>query len=228
MPDGIQIIERPIPPPAQHRGQARVLIQRIAKLNDTLEAATAQVFAPLKARVASGNPTPRYQTMIEAIRQWELVVPRDGRLHVDCKLERKSLRLNEIRITGAEYAKDAWRDEHVGALLVSELCMEASKQRTAVAARILALVTFHCIARWYERSVDTSEPALMLDLLHLARAAEQIGKDARADPHKRWEWVAPSGLRFVGNWCYRELKGVRTYFIGADTCKPQNFVRWAA
>ena len=64
--------------------------------------------------------------MVEAIRQWELVVPRDGRLDVTADLQRKSLRLTETRITGAEYAKDAWRDEHVGALLISELCMEAT------------------------------------------------------------------------------------------------------
>ena len=204
-------------------------MQRIAKLNEPLEAATREVFAPLKARVQRGRRTYRYETVIEAIRDRETFVPRDGRLNVDCQLERKSLRLVETRLTGSEYSKDEWQDEHVGALLISDLIMEASKERTKLYAEIVGLVTFHCLSRWYERTSDQGEPVLMNDLLAMARAHKQIGAAARSHSEKKWEWrLAPSGIRFAGTWCYREQKGVRTFFIGADTCKIDQLVRWAA
>jgi hypothetical protein len=129
-------IEPPVPQqqrtpvPSEFRGKARALIQRVARLNAPLEQTTKEAFAPLRARVVAGNPTPRCQTMVEAVRSWETLVPRDGRLHVDCQLERKSLHLVETRLTAAEYAKDSWVDQHVGALLISELHMQASKECT--------------------------------------------------------------------------------------------------
>ena len=86
--------------------------------------------------------------MVESIRQWEIVMHATGSWISQETCNVKDLRINETRITSAEYAKNAWGDEHVGALLISELHIEASKQRTAVAARILVMVTFHCIAGW--------------------------------------------------------------------------------
>ena len=91
------------------------------------------------------------------------------------------------------------------------------------------MVTHHLLGRWLERADDASEPALLLDLLRLGKAHEAIGASARSHAEKKWEWVAPSGLRYCGTWCYRIVpNGKREYFIGADTVKIDQLVRWAA
>ena len=55
----------------------------------------------------------------------------------------------------------------------------------------------------------------------------EIAKQAKANDGK-WEWIAPSGLRFVGSACYRMREGKRETFLGCDTTKVNHSVRWSS
>jgi hypothetical protein len=87
------------------------------------------------------------------------------------------------------------------------------------------MMTLHCLARWFERSADNSEPALMLDLLHLYQTRDAITKQAVA-ANGRWKWIAPSGLCFVGQHCHRIYDGRKQTFLGVDTVKVDRSVEW--
>ena len=116
--------------PAEWRGKARQFIRRIQQQNDQVTEASRAAFTPLRERVERGHKVPRYTTMIESVRLWQDAMPIGGRLHVECKLERKSLHLIELRLTGCAYSETAWIDDHTDALLLTEFNLVASREQT--------------------------------------------------------------------------------------------------
>jgi hypothetical protein len=212
------------PVPKQYVGQARLLINRIKSLNESLDTSARAVYAPIAER-ARRNPTPRYERSVEAVRAWECNVPRDGRLDITVELERKSLSISDLRLSYALYSKDDWVAYHTPSLLINRYDLQASHGHTGLKTTTLALLSLHTLARWYERSGSHSEAVLFNDLLFLAHTCDALRAMARKTG--RWELHAPSGGRFMGSIGWR-IRGAnrREDFLSIDTFKPSPFIRW--
>ena len=214
-----------VPVPREFVGKARLLTNRIGKLNNQVLDASREAFAPLRDR-AERNPVPRRETMIEAIGLWEERMPQDGRLSINVDLQKKSLHIHELRASGAEYSKDPWHGDHVPAILLLAFHMQATREMTKLHTETRVMLSFHCLGRWYQRSADTSEPVLLCDMLKLVQSYDQIREQCRKNAGK-WELAAPSGGKFHGTWCYRIRDGKRHYFATAETYIPEAVIRWA-
>jgi hypothetical protein len=137
--------------PAEFRGVARVLHQRLAAA-DLLVDVALRALRPIKDRLARHPWKPlRQETLIDARRIWLRDMPAFGSLARIAKIEDRSHpSFYELRLGASRFGRDDWRESTDGAVLAL-IGATVAGGRLTVRALVLATVSQHALARRYER-----------------------------------------------------------------------------
>lgn len=171
---------------AEWTGRARQLLRDV----DAAEPATDACLAGLVERIGQRlrhKPTLRKDMLTTLIRDWRNA-PELQRFRV--AFVQSPEEIFEDQLTGAQMrpAFDAaWRqDVWEPRLLVERLSLQLGKRSTWIDQHVVAAVSLHALARWYQRNPDTSEAALLRDLALLSAAQETTSPFTVATSHGRW------------------------------------------
>jgi len=162
---------RPHVPP-EFTGLARIFCNQ-ARCDDlAATAAIDRITAPLMRRFRR-HPVPRAETIADTARVWRTGIPAAGRLDLAISAGRKTVTITELRVGAADIRLPGWTaDEHGIVLHAVELIAEPHHLALTVAP--IAYVGLHGLARWHQRSFDSSRAALLADLHALARWTASI------------------------------------------------------
>ena len=211
--------------PAEYLGAARAFRECIRR--DQLAATNAinEITAPLRRRFLS-HATPHPQLIADAARAWARRVPSAARMDLAVKATGKRLRIEELRVGAADLQLPHWDGRELGVTLIAVRLMVAANQ-SELAMIAVAYVSLHAIARWHQRALDTSRPALLADLHRIARwsaepAAEMASDFAVAVGNGQWVGATTD---LVQNGRVTQTLDVRTFLgTGALTRLEPNTV----
>jgi hypothetical protein len=191
------------PVPAEFLGLGRRFREQIADADDVAVGVIAQIFTPLGKR-ADRSPRPRPEMLQDAARLWRQKMPSIGLIDRKMQLSRKELHIREVRLGGGSWQHDP-KDERgnepgVGVLLV-ELHVAIGICQLMVDSA--AMVPLHALGRWYQRSLNNSEAALIADLGRLAAdygsildRAAAVGDPSFFCPTPNGRWAGAIAQRF--------------------------------
>jgi hypothetical protein len=153
--------------PAEFRGAARVLHQRLCETDNLVEV-TLRAMHPLKERLKRHPFKPlRQDTLIDAKRTWLRDMPAFGSLARFCKIQdRWQPCFYELRLGASRFGRDDWVVPTDGVLVI---LIGATVRHGVLTIRavILATVSAHALARRYERG-RRDEASVFDDLSTLA------------------------------------------------------------
>jgi hypothetical protein len=158
----------PVPPrgvPAEFRGRARQLRDRIAQEAEPARTLVAELSDRIIARIKRHHRIPRADTLSRVADAWCRQMPQHSRLALQVDLNRrgKTLRINEMRLSASEYQDVSWETNEKG-VIVLVVGLEAGPYRYMLATTTLAHVSLHAIARRLQRGLDGSQDAIKRDL----------------------------------------------------------------
>jgi hypothetical protein len=157
------------PPPAEFRGRARLLRQRVfandAVLNRVLRELT-QLFAPDLRQNGTISPT----TITRARIIWRGVPDSFGKSKV--RTTRHSFAIDGAWLVGARFHHADWdaNTDEPGVLLTT-VRYSASRHGLKMQVDPLLNVSLHALSRWFERAPSTTDAALHAELVALLTAA---------------------------------------------------------
>jgi hypothetical protein len=217
------------PVPAEFLGLGRRFREQIADADDRAVGVTLEVFTPLAKR-AERSPRPRPELLQDAARHWRQRMPVFGLIESKTQLSRRELHIREVRVGAGTWRYDPRNESSneagVVILLVDFHVAHGICQLSADTAAILPL---HALGRWYQRSLDNREAALISDLGRLAAAYGIILDKAAATRDAGFFCVAASG-RWAGSVTRRfsevtqrqeRILNVRTFLAGAAVPRPE-------
>jgi hypothetical protein len=161
------VTEQPKWVPAEFRGAARVLHQRLCETDDLVET-TLRAMRPLKERLKRHPFKPlRQDTLIDAKRVWLKDMPAFGSLDRFCKIQdRWQPCFYELRLGASRFGRDDWADPTDGVLVIL-IGATVRNGVLTIRAVILATVSAHALGRRYERG-RRDEASVFDDLSTLA------------------------------------------------------------
>ena len=176
--------------PAEFVGRARVLRDAIVAEDEPTGRLVTALMAPLPDRIKRRcNPIPRAATLKAVAHAWRHDMPPKSRLALDVRLERKSLRIHEMRLSSSVYKSAAWTDDdYESGLVILGITLEAWAFHYTFTTCTIAHVSQHAIARRLQRSPDGSEGAIVRDLQALGQAHHAL-----ADREGGTEFTVPAG-----------------------------------
>jgi hypothetical protein len=153
--------------PAEFRGAARVLHQRLRETDNLVEV-TLRAMLPLKERLRRHPFKPlRENTLIDAKRTWLKEMPAFGSLARIAKIEdRWQPKFYELRLGASRFGREEWTDPTDG-ILVILIGATVKHGYLSVRAVVLATVSAHALGRRYERG-RRDEASVFDDLATLA------------------------------------------------------------
>ena len=204
--------------PAEYLGAARAFRECIRRDDLAATAAISEITAPLRRRFLS-HATPHPQLIADAALAWGRRVPSAGRMDLAVKATGKRLRIEELRVGAADLQLSHWDGRELGVSLVAVRLTVAANQSELMMIAV-AYVSLHAIARWYQRAMDTSPPALLADLHRIARWSAAPAVDMASDfavAVTNGQWVGATG-DLVQNGQVTRMPDVRTFLgTGAVT-----------
>ncbi len=200
-------------------GHARTLVAKFKQQDAPLRDHLQRTFAPLKQRMSDGHsPRQRVQDLAAAARNLEQL-PTYGLLtHTrDFSLSRRTLDDWRLSVASGSFTKVSWTAPHLEpALLVVMITMKVITGKAALNCDVLIIIGMHALARWFQRSLNVSEAALLADLRDLALHYDVLLPDSSTPPH-RWRCQTSNGV-WVGESVRYEHRIMLTAnsFHGAD------------
>ncbi|HME22074.1 MAG TPA: hypothetical protein VKI44_12185 [Acetobacteraceae bacterium] len=183
--------------PNEHVRQTREFCERIRAAEVVVIAAIRQIVQPLRLRMAS-QPSPRREMLADARRRWLNEVPASGRLSIDTELARNALHIRETRITTGSYRRDDWdgRNAEEGLILQKHELLVGKRVFTMDTVP-MALIGNHALGRWFQRSRDPSESALLNDfgLILKQRQHDQGRAFVAVSRNGEWRMARRNGHR---------------------------------
>jgi hypothetical protein len=179
--------------PFEFLGLGRRFREQMADADDRAVRAMIGVFTPL-ARRADRSAAPRPESLQDAARFWRHEMPCTGLLDSKIQLSRRDLSIREVRV-GAGTTCATWNaavDEPVISILLVDL--QVTKGICRLMVETAALLPLHALGRWYQRSLDNSDAALLADLAQLAGAYGEILDTHSAAGNRKFLWSAASGV----------------------------------
>jgi hypothetical protein len=179
---------RPDPPPRQFVGQARALRAAIAAEDTAATATIERLIRPLYTR-AQRHPVPRPGELAGVARAWREVIPAGGRLALYVAVRRKTLELDELRVSTVDFRFRSWStaDFEPGLAIIHVRLRIAPKTGFELESPIIACASIHALARRFQRGFDTSRAAILADVAALASLPAG----------DTWELAVPEG-RWIG------------------------------
>jgi hypothetical protein len=156
--------------PPEFLGKARAFRERIVEAEPAVTAVMNKAYDPLGER-ARRKARPRPELIAGAARTWSQEMPTVGRLGA-CSIRKKSryqVTIREVRLLSGELSRDDWADGAVDpGLSIAFLELQAGEGGCTLVTDIVVLLSLHALGRWFQRSLDDSEAALLADLAQLA------------------------------------------------------------
>ena len=145
--------------PAEFRGRARQYFAEVGRAEAASGRLLDAVLAPFRARIARGYKTFRTDALMDAARRWSRESPEFGRFGMTVTATRRCLTVAEVRAVRQTMRLTGW---HAGepALVIRTLRLDLGDGQCIWGDQPLAIVGFHAVARFFQRSVDDSEAAL--------------------------------------------------------------------
>ena len=218
--------------PAEFLGFARRFRERIAEADDRAMGVIAEIFPPLAKR-AERSQRPRPELLQGAERIWRQKMPTFGLLDSKTQLSRRELRIREVRVGVGTWRYDPHdeRSDEAGiAILLVEFWVAAGICEWV--AEPAVLLPLHALGRWYQRSLDSREDALLGDLGRLAYVYGNILDNAAATLDLRFfcpagsgQWAGTVTRRFsVATQRQERILNVRTFLPARAS--PCPMTRW--
>lgn len=158
--------------PAEYRGLARQFRDRIAQEDDPARLMLAGLVRPITERIKQRRLlTPRSEVLAGVADQWRRKFPQRGRLDlcIAVDLRRKTLLIDETRLTASAYRDRLWDRSEIGLILLA-VRLDVGPRRYEIGTKTLAHVSLHALARRFQRGSDVGEDAIKRDLLALREA----------------------------------------------------------
>jgi hypothetical protein len=181
------------PVPFEFLGLGRRFRDQIVDADDRALKTMIGVFKPL-ARRADRSTVSRPELLQDAVRLWRQKMPSVGLLDSKIQMSRRDLHIREVRV-GAGTACAPWNaatDEPVISIVLVEL--RVAKDVCRLMVDPVVLLPLHALARWYQRSLDNSDAALLTDLAQMASAYGEILHIHTALGNRKFLCPATSGL----------------------------------
>jgi hypothetical protein len=195
---------RPVPP--EYLGQARQLRWDLAKADDQADLILEQALEPLRTRLdrLPSSLVPR-DMLVAAERTWRGLADLYGHLGLVCDIKhRKHPRFVALRASAGRFNREGWTPDKFGSAAADGLllCLLSVRidRKLLVEAHVLAALSLHPAARWFERK-RRSIADLFEDLQSLALAYGKIieaGRDAFSFDVPGGRWIG--GLATVDRW----------------------------
>lgn len=140
----------------------------------------------------NGSLAFRPASLVEAARRWQNELPAIARLSLSAKYTKSELHIVESRCSAGDVHFNSWfagqKEPDIG---VQQLTVIARTGYFEISATMLASVSLHSLARFYQRSFDNSDAALRSALReivhhHAAVLAGPGGKFAIGAGDGRW------------------------------------------
>jgi hypothetical protein len=186
-----------------------VFRQAVQSEDRAFDRALAVICKPLRLRLRS-HPKLRHETIAGAQRLYRLTMPAGFRLgEVLVEPDRATFSISERRVTASWLHDTKWQDadgydEPGVGLCTFTLALERGKLRERWAP--LAVVSFHALSRFFERSGKREHADLLADLSLLLDA----GDDADEVPTDRGSWVG-SVIAMKDKHGTARARSIRTY-----------------
>lgn len=156
--------------PREFVGKARDLRRVLSAEDAVVWKEMSRITVPF-ASVGRGT-VPRPAMLERAAIAWQERVPKAGRLGLTIKRTRTTLVIDELRLVSADARFAEWdEDVREPGFSVSATRLEVAPPRFRFDPVILAGVSLHAVARWFQRSFTCTHAALLSDLRVLALAA---------------------------------------------------------
>jgi hypothetical protein len=179
---------RPEPPPRQFIGLARALRAEITAEDAAATVTIERLVRPLYTR-AQRHPVPRPDELAGVARAWRELIPAGARLALSVAVKRKSIALDELRVSAIDFRFLNWStaDFEPGLAIIHVRLRIAPKTGFEFESPIIACASIHALARRYQRGFDTSRAAVLGD----------VGALANLPAGDNWELAVRDG-RWVG------------------------------
>jgi hypothetical protein len=173
--------------PAEHLGQARLFRDSVRQVDRRLDALIDVVAQPLRARLAR-HPALRPEQPMSVIRAWGQTIPAALRIGPPrVARARTEFSIAETRITVSWLNDRAWEnEEHEPGLAICALVFAVYRGELVREWQPLMNVSFHAMARWFERTGKREPELLLADLTTLAGAPEDGGEKVYCPPRGIW------------------------------------------
>jgi hypothetical protein len=163
---------RSVPP--EFAGQARDFRNRILacdnRVGPAIDAITGYARDVVRRRY-----TYRPEHLKHLERAWRLTIPAMGRLAFASQRTKDSLLIDDTRICSSTFHKGVWQNdfgEHSLALIVYS--GRFTRGHIDIESVPLSAISLHALARRFQRSFDSSDQAVLRDLLVLSSNAEEL------------------------------------------------------
>jgi hypothetical protein len=202
------------PIPADCWQAARDLRNRIAWEDATFINELDKIIAPIKAR-HDRKPTPRVELIAGAKRQWQ-AIGEYGRIllnNADRKQMGHGMGLCDLRIHPAQLHDKSWADDgYELGVAIGTVVLVWQPRNLQLRMNTIATVSLHTLARFYQRSPDTSRAALYASFAEIVAASPKLFADDDAfelTTHwGRWRGVV---YQFTEGDERHQMLGIRTY-----------------
>ena len=204
-------------------GRARAFWSDLDASDTEFKAAINAILRPLHHRWNQRRSL-RAEHLADCRRQWEQLPP-FGRLglKVEANPAKRQLSIAELRLACGDMKFMRWAGGPNELSIAAELVtLIASKKRFSMHAEVLAIVSFHALARRIQRGADGSHEAIMRDIAALIAAHESIL--AQPGASRSFTFTLPDGgqwigaaveAQFVDRRPARRVLAVRTYWRDA-------------
>jgi hypothetical protein len=158
--------------PAEWRGRARQFRDRISVGDEPARKLVVELSRRITARIKLRHHViPRADTLIGVADAWRRQMPQHARLalQVDLNARRKTLRIEEMRLSASQYQDQSWGSSEVG-VMVLMVRLETGPRLYTLATTTLCHVSLHGLARRLQRGLDGTDAAVLHDLKLLGEA----------------------------------------------------------
>ena len=113
---------------------------------------------------------PRPDELAGVARAWRTLIPTGGRLALNIEVERKTIAIDELRVSSIDFRFRNWPsdDFEPGLAIIHVRLRIAPKTGFEFKSPIVACTSLHAIARRFQRGFDTSRTAVLADAAALA------------------------------------------------------------
>lgn len=175
--------------PAEFRGRARQFRTWVATTAEASGSVMQQIGADAFAAWRRRKPGSglRDDMLLQLEQRWRCI-PSPGGITQTVERSRHGLDLSDIRIRPEIIVSEAWADggrEH--SICVVTTTLEVNRQRAATTSTTLASFSLHSLARYYQRSFEATDEALLEDIGAIAAVAPiLITSEGRFDLPSRY------------------------------------------
>jgi hypothetical protein len=155
----------------------REFVGKARDLRRALEADDAVAYRVVGALTvpftAIGRGTiPRPQLLARTANAWRDKIPTTGRLALEVELKKTSLLIRELRLLAADGRFDDWVEGKTEpGFSLAAYSLEVAPPRFRFDPVVLAGISLHAMARWFQRSFSCTRESLLADMLPLAVVA---------------------------------------------------------